>query len=72
VIDLKRMTKWDEVAGCTVHCSIIKVPSYSYFKGAEADQPIQWYLGGRVADIQQVTNVWVGSPSPFKDKSNKN
>ena len=28
-------------------------------------QPIQWFLGGKVAVIQQGTSVWVGSPSPI-------
>ena len=27
-------------------------------------QPIQWFLRGKVAVIQQGTSVWVGSPSP--------
>lgn len=55
-----------------VNCSIIKVLSMSYFKGVEANQPIHSYLGGRIAVIQQETNVWIGSPSSFKGKSNKN
>ena len=57
--------------GWGVNCSIIKVWSNSYFKGVEADQPIQWYLGGWDAHIQQVSNVWVGSPSPSRASPTK-
>ena len=28
-----------------------------------AKQPVHWYLGGRVAIVQQGANVWVGPPS---------
>ena len=36
-------------------------------KNAMVKQPIHWYLGGRVAVIQQITIVWVGSPFMTKN-----
>ena len=29
---------------------------------AGAKQPVHWFLGGKIAIIQQGTNVWVDSP----------
>jgi hypothetical protein len=35
-------------------------------KPAGVKQPVHWFLVGRIVDIQQGTNVWVGSPPPSK------
>ena len=39
--------------------------------GAGAKQLVHWFLGGKVAVIQQGTIAWVGSPSPGRDTRRK-
>ena len=42
-----------------------------FIQAVGAKQSVHWFLGGRVAVIQQRTNVWVGSPSPIEANGGK-